>query len=151
MRLSRQLLRELSRPVALNSGYKEKTGGPNGFRMNGTGMPRRSNGEQVFRSAFVWTGIYGECCQGNMYYTAPDGGGALNGQWFLGGWPYPFSPTYITAYGINANWPGASSLHPGGLNVLLADGSARFATETMSWPTWAMINGIHDKYTTTGF
>lgn len=130
-----------------STGYKEKPATPS-FRRCGVGMPRRSDGEQVFRSAFVWTGVSGECCETGLYLK-PDGSGS--GGWFLGGWPYPFSPTYITAWGPNANWPGASGVHPGGINCLLGDGSVRFVSDTVTWPTWAMINGIHDKFSVTQF
>jgi hypothetical protein len=30
------------------------------------------------------------------------------------------------------------------LNVLFGDGSVRFQTETVHWPVWAFLNGIHD-------
>jgi len=130
-----------------STGYKEKPGTPS-FRRCGVGTPRRSNGEQVFRSAFTWTGRYGVCCQTGRY-VHPDGSGA--DSWFRGGWPYPFSPTYLTAWGPNANWPGASGVHPGGLNCLLGDGSVRFVSDTITWPTWVMVNGIHDKFSRTQF
>jgi prepilin-type processing-associated H-X9-DG protein len=122
-----------------STGYK---GGP--IRTCGTGIPRFSNNEQVFRAAFVWTGVYGWCCERGVYLN-PDGSGPVAAaRWFPGGSPHPFSPTFLSAWGPNANWPGASSLHPGGLNVLLADGSARYVAETIPWDIWAKINGIED-------
>lgn len=123
-----------------STGYKN-----GGIRTSGTGMPRRGNGEQVFRSAFVWTGVYGGCCEASRYMN-PDGAGPSSGaRWFPAGWPYPFSPTFLSAWGPNSNWPGASSLHPGGVNVALCDGSSRFVSETIAWDIWLKVNGVRDK------
>lgn len=122
-----------------------------GFRRCGTGEPRLSNGEQVFRAAFVWTGVYGECCESGRYMN-PDGAGPSGAaRWFPGGYPYPFSPTYLTAWGPNSDWPGASSLHPGGLNCLMGDGSVRFVSETISWPIWCIVNAIETGYSVSEF
>ncbi len=118
------------------------------IRTCGTGTPRlNTNGERVFRAAFVFTGRYGECCE-RGWYTDPAGGSTW---WFPAGGPYPFSPTYLSAWGPNANWPGAGSLHPGGLNTLFADGSSHFITETIPWHTWAKLNAISDGNTVSGY
>ena len=123
-----------------------------GFNTCGTGEPRLATaGEIVFRAAFVWTGVYGECCESGRYMN-PDGAGpSAAARWFPGGAPHPFSPSYLTAWGPNVEWPGASSVHPGGLNCLLGDGSVRFVSETINWPTWAMVNGISDGYSVSEF
>jgi prepilin-type N-terminal cleavage/methylation domain-containing protein len=111
-----------------------------------TGAPRMNTDERVFRSAFVWTGMYGQCCETGIY-TDPAGGSTW---WFPagggggGGGGHAFSPTYLTAWGPNANWPGASSRHPGIVNVLLGDGSARGYGETLPWGIWAKANAISD-------
>lgn len=116
------------------------------IRTSGTGVPRKNTGERVFRAAFVWTGVYGECCETGRYMN-PDGNGPSTGaRWFPGGWPYPFSPTYLSAWGPNAEWPGAGSLHSGGVNVALADGSVRAVSSTVDWGIWAKVNGKSDGY-----
>jgi prepilin-type N-terminal cleavage/methylation domain-containing protein/prepilin-type processing-associated H-X9-DG protein len=116
------------------------------FNTNGTGQPRLNTpGERVYRAAFVWTGIYGQCCETGIY-KRPDGS-ASSAAWWPAGSPHAFSPTYLTAWGPNCEWPGASSLHPGGLNCLLGDGSVRFVSETMPWADWVKVNGIADQYT----
>jgi prepilin-type processing-associated H-X9-DG protein len=117
-----------------------------GVRRCGTGEPRLNTGERVYRAAFVFTGRYGECCEpGNANqvnrFTDPAG---TQTWWFPANSPHAFSPTHISVYGPNADWPGAGSLHPGGLNVLLADGSARFVAETLPWHIWIKVNGIDD-------
>jgi len=126
-----------------SNGYKN---GP--IRTNGTGLERLNTaGERVFRAAFVWTGVSGRCCESGLYRD-PAGGSTW---WFPAGGPHAFSPTYITAYGINANWPGVHSGHPGGVNSLLGDGAVRFISETMNWSDWCKLNGIEDRYIVSQF
>ena len=36
----------------------------------------------------------------------------------------------------NSDWVNAQSNHPGGVNIMMADGSVRFAKDTISWPIW---------------
>jgi hypothetical protein len=128
-----------------STGYKWAVGG---LCINATGVPRFNNNERVFRAAFVWTGIYGQCCQSGVY-TDPAGGSTW---WFPagggggGGGGHAFSPTYITAWGVNNNWPGASSLHPSGLNTGRVDGSVHFVAESIEWGMWAKLNAIKDNY-----
>ncbi len=77
----------------------------------------------------------------------PDGSGPSSAaRWWPGGGPYPFSPTYLTAWGPNDNWPGASSLHPGGLNCLAGDASVQFVQENIRWDIWVKLNAIADQY-----
>jgi len=111
------------------------------IRTSGTGVPR-VGAERVYRAAFVWTGRYGECCETGRY-TDPAGGAIW---WFQGSSPHAFSPTYLSDWGPNAEWPGASSRHPAGTNVMLADASVRSVTDNIEWGTWAKLNGISDRY-----
>jgi prepilin-type processing-associated H-X9-DG protein len=103
-------------------------------------VPRLNTGERVYRAAFVWTGRYGHCCESGIFKD-PAGGSTW---WFPAASPHAFSPTFLSAWGPNAEWPGASSLHPGGLNMALLDGSSRFISETVAWDIWAKLNGIED-------
>ena len=67
-----------------------------------------------------------------------------NGSWTEGNWDHTlFSTSYPPNYWKDGNlsswWAwfrGASSLHPGGFNALMGDGSARFIKDSIqSWPT----------------
>jgi len=129
-----------------STGYKN---GP--IVTSGTGIPRLDSNERVFRAAFVFTGVYGECCESGRWRN-PDGSGpSAAARWFPGASPHPFSPTFIAAYGFNCNWPCASSLHPGGAIVGLADGSTRFFSQTVAWHIWAKLNAIADGHTVTEY
>jgi hypothetical protein len=131
---------------ANSTGFKWGT-----IRTSGTGTRRLNTGEKVFRAAFVFTGRYGECCEpglGLFEFTDPAGGQTW---WFPAPSPHAFSPTYISSYGPNTEWPGASSVHPTGLNVLLTDGSSRFVADTIPWHIWVKINAIRDGNPVTTF
>jgi prepilin-type N-terminal cleavage/methylation domain-containing protein len=115
------------------------------IRTCGTGTIRRNvNGERVFRSAFVWTGTNGHCCESGVY-VRPNGAATTGASWWPGSAPHPFSPTFISAYGPNSNWPGADSLHPGIVQVTLADASVQTVSETVGWDIWAKLNGHQDS------
>jgi hypothetical protein len=38
----------------------------------------------------------------------------------------------------------ARSVHPGGVQVTLGDGSTRFFSETIDWNTWKFLGGMND-------
>jgi type II secretory pathway pseudopilin PulG len=129
--------------VAEAESYGYKNGG---FNKSGGGKRRVPAGEAVFRSAFVYTAHAGTPNnEGSGSYKKPDdSGNATNGSWFRAA-PHSFSPTYLTAWGINADWPGASSMHAGGLTqACRADGSVGNVTANIAWPTWVAINGVAD-------
>ena len=109
---------------------------------SGTGVRRARGGESVFRTAFLFTGYTGGSMQ-PPYQKADGSGPAADGQWFRSA-PYSFTPTYISAWGINAEWPGASSMHTGGALAARIDGSVGFYRQSMKWGTWAALNGVGD-------
>ncbi len=116
------------------------------FWTSGTGVPREDETQAVFRGAFLAAGWLGQCCEGRMRtYLKPDGSRLPGNGGFFRSVPSPFTPTYITAWGPNSDWPGASSLHPGIVQIFLGDGSAHTMDEGVDWLTWLMINGISDE------
>lgn len=121
---------------ANSTGYKW-----GGFQTCGTGQPRLRGGEGVFRAAFLYTAYTGSA----MYppYQRPQGGAPSDGQWFQAA-PYSFSPTYLTAWGPNVEWPGASSLHSGGVQAARGDGSVSFIRNSIPWGMWVALNGVAD-------
>jgi prepilin-type N-terminal cleavage/methylation domain-containing protein/prepilin-type processing-associated H-X9-DG protein len=70
-------------------------------------------------------------------YKHPDGS-AIAG-FFLGANPMLYQPVVMHDFGPNTEFPGSSSLHTGGVHVLLADGSVRFVSQNISWLTWSSI------------
>jgi prepilin-type N-terminal cleavage/methylation domain-containing protein len=125
--------------IAETDSYGYKFGA---FHTSGTGVRRIRGGEAVFRSAFVYTAYTGGAMQ--VPYSAPDGAPAVDGKWFRTA-PYSFTPTYITAWGINTEWPGASAMHTGGVCLAArGDGSVGNYRASMPWAVWVAINGIAD-------
>ena len=123
-------------------------------RVNGSGEPRLNTGERVFRAAFVAFCYAGYCSDSNATYHAKFGGtcpfvnpdGSAAARWGTFASPYTLQPSFWNHRGINDEWPGASGMHPGGINTLHADGSVHFTTETITWPTWAKLMAIADGY-----
>ena len=113
---------------------------------NGTGRPRV--GDPVLRSAFTAAAhtreySYAKDHTDNSYKVNPDGSAVAD--WFVFGGstpnqPYLFPPTFMTAFGINTEWPGAASLHTGGIQVTMADGTVRFISQNIDWTLWNYLN-----------
>jgi len=131
--------------------------GYTGSQFPGRGFPREGN-SGVFRSALVATGVHPTIAtfvrdDGYMPYPVnlmrPDG--SCCGYW--GPWeaPYAYKPTYVDHYGINSEWPGASSSHPGGAQFCMGDGSVRFISHNIHFTTssagtqnlWHSLNTMH--------
>jgi prepilin-type N-terminal cleavage/methylation domain-containing protein len=68
---------------------------------------------------------------GNWIYSTPGGGGS--------GPPGVGGPVFMTYGGINSQTWGANSFHPGIVQIALADGSVRTASETLDWTLWNLI------------
>lgn len=120
-----------------------------GFHTSGDGMVRAAGGEGVFRSAFLGTGTNGQCCETGKY-TWENSSGTRTAGWFQTG-PYAFSPSYLTAWGPNTEWPGAGSVHPAVIQVGLADGSMRAVSNSIDWTTWVKVNGRQDGFSLPNF
>jgi hypothetical protein len=125
--------------VAETDSYGYKWGA---FQTTGGGKRRLRGGEAVFRSAFVYTSYtgYGK--------TAPhkkpdDSGPEVDGAWFRAG-PHSYPPSYLTAWGINTEWPGAGSSHGDFVLGVRADGSVGYYRETIPWGLWVAVNGVAD-------
>ena len=57
-------------------------------------------------------------------------------------------PVYLTAWGMNCEWPGASSVHAGGVVMCIkGDGSVAPVSDSITWFLWVNLNGYADGYT----
>lgn len=111
---------------------------------SGNGVPIAPGASAIFRAAFVGVpGLYGEHSSG--WVTHPDGSTPTAGTWWKTG-ANMMPPMFMGVYGINTNWPGAHSLHPGVANAVLADGSVHSYSETMDFCTWAYLCSRQDGF-----
>lgn len=94
------------------------------------------------------TAAYRDLCQASTNTVDVDSQGGQN--WVNGNYRISLYNAVMTpntkncqvnpAGGGNGAYP-ASSYHPGGVNLLLLDGSVRFAREGVSWNVWQALHG----------
>jgi prepilin-type N-terminal cleavage/methylation domain-containing protein len=114
-----------------------------GWWKNGTGVKRQATANGVFRSAFVFTGMGGTCCE-TGWFNKPDDSGVQTGwNWFRAG-PHSYMPSFILAWGLNTEWPATGSIHPGVELVTLADASVHSLSTDITYETWCKLNAMKD-------
>jgi prepilin-type N-terminal cleavage/methylation domain-containing protein len=121
----------------------------------GTGQPNQPQWGPA-RAAFVWIGVHGHSVQ--PPFRAPDdsGAAAMDAWWVHSFTPPPgdppagdpkvVGPSYITAWGVNTEWPGAGSDHAGNIvQFARCDGSVGQVSNSTAWGVWMGMNGMRDR------
>ncbi len=128
-----------------SGGFEPATAATVTTMAGGAGVPRRTN--YVFRAAFVGALTAEGVGNHNSYgWMHPDGSGpATAGTWWRQN-PYIVCPTFAGFKGVNSDWQGVHSGHPGVANVVLADGSTHSISETIEWSTWCKLCARQDGF-----
>jgi prepilin-type processing-associated H-X9-DG protein len=85
----------------------------------------------VFRSLLLATNTNDDVTQS---WKLPRPDGTIQGFWWRSA-PYAMQPTFLHCFGINNNWPGASSRHTGGAQAAYCDGSVHCLSASIDYPT----------------
>lgn len=102
-----------------------------GHLKSGGGRPRDGGADNaVFRSLLLATNTSDDVTQA---WKLPNPEGNVQGFWWRAA-PYAMQPTFLHCFGINNNWPGASSRHTGGAQAVYADASVHFLSENIDYP-----------------
>jgi len=128
-----------------STGYKALS---DPWMRNGVGVKRLGGAEAVFRSAFVFTGMAGTCCEapdslGVRFYEVDDSAVKVPWRWFRAG-PHSYMPAYVCAWGLNSEWMGTGSIHSGIEQAAFGDGSVRPISITVTYPVWCALNAMKD-------
>lgn len=111
----------------------------------GKGIPRLDSAERVFRPAFL--GGAGHGLPNSYPFGAPDAPGTTIPGWWQDA-PYAMNPTYITAWCMNSEWAGPSSLHSGKVVIHgMADGSVQVLSSSVTYKVYLSLNGVQDGQT----
>lgn len=121
-----------------------------GGAIQASGLGRPRVGDPLVRSAFIGASFTSELSYGKDHTDGSiktDPAGVTlspSSGWFTfgtgsGNQPYLFPPTFIAAYGPNDEWPGAGSLHTGGVHATMADGTVRFISQNINWTLYNNI------------
>ncbi len=102
-----------------------------GHHKNGGGVPRGGGqNNAVFRSLLLATNTNNDVTQ-SWQLPRPDG--VVQGFWWRAA-PYAMQPTFLHCFGMNNNWPGASSRHTAGAQAVYVDASVHFLSENLDYP-----------------
>lgn len=143
----RDILDGTSNTIALGETSSFGFGG-GGHLRTGRGQRRNSAGAAVFRPALVSPPFSDSQGSAGYKYPSPDGANApqTSWQWWRRA-PHAYKATYLHCFGVNGEWPGASSHHPTGAQFVMSDGAVKFINENVDYPGenrngWAEGSGV---------
>ena len=121
------------------------------FHEMNTGHLHADDENATFAAAFVGSAVYGTGANSHAWlhpriYREADGASKKPSKWLREN-PFVYGPGFVTHAGINTGAFSAGSTHAGGgVNVAMADGSARSINADLSWEVWVMLNSYTDAY-----